>query len=47
MYGEMNSIIIFRKVVDDPELVVIKFTPDKIEYRDLKTGGMLPENENL
>ncbi len=37
----------FPKGVDDPELVVIKFSPEMIEYRNLKEGSMLPETEVL
>ncbi|MCP4255065.1 MAG: pyridoxamine 5'-phosphate oxidase family protein [Candidatus Scalindua sp.] len=33
--------------INDPELTVLKFNPEKLEYRDMKVGGLLPEIENL
>ncbi len=33
--------------VDDPELIVIVFSPEKVEYRNMKTGGLEPETEIL
>ncbi len=37
----------FKEGVDDPELTVLKFIPERIEFRDMKTGSLLPETENL
>ncbi len=37
----------FQGGVNDPELTVLKFTPEKLEYRDMKSGGLLPEVENV
>jgi general stress protein 26 len=37
----------FQGGVSDPELTVLKFIPEKLEYRDMKAGGLLPEAENL
>ncbi|MDR4508372.1 MAG: pyridoxamine 5'-phosphate oxidase family protein [Candidatus Brocadiaceae bacterium] len=33
--------------IDDPDLAVLVFTPERIEYRDSKTGSLNPEVENL
>ncbi len=33
--------------INDPELTVLKFIPERLEYRDMKAGGLLPETENL
>ncbi len=37
----------FRGGINDPELTVLKFIPERIEYRDMKTGGLFPETEDL
>ena len=37
----------FAEGINDPELIVLKFCPKKLEYRDMKTGGIMPEVENL
>ncbi len=33
--------------IDDPELAVLKFNPERLEYRDMKAGGLFPEIDNL
>jgi general stress protein 26 len=33
--------------INDPELTVLKFIPERLEYRDMNAGGLLPEIENL
>ena len=33
--------------INDPELTVLKFIPERLEYRDMKAGGLFPEIENL
>ncbi len=35
----------FQEGVNDPELAVLKFTPEKLEYRDMKKGSLMPELE--
>ncbi|GJQ58013.1 MAG: hypothetical protein D8M57_01320 [Candidatus Scalindua sp. AMX11] len=37
--------VYFQGGVNDPELTVLKFTPEKLEYRDMKSGGLIPEVE--
>ncbi len=37
----------FQGSINDPELTVLKFIPERLEFRDMKTGGLLPEVENL
>ncbi len=37
----------FQGGINDPELTVLKFIPERLEFRDMKTGGLLPEVENL
>jgi len=37
----------FQGGISDTELTVLKFIPERLEYRDLKAGGLLPEVENL
>ncbi len=37
----------FKDGIDDTEFTVLKFVPEKIEYRDMKAGSLLPEIENL
>lgn len=37
----------FKDGMNDPELTVIVFTPEKLEYRDMKSGGIAPEVEIL
>ncbi len=37
----------FQGGINDPELTVLKFISDRLEYRDMKTGGLFPEVENL
>ncbi len=37
----------FQGGINDPELTVLKFSPEKIEFRDMKSGGILPEVESL
>ncbi len=37
----------FQGGINDPELTVLKFIPKRLEYRDMKAGGFLPEVENL
>ncbi len=37
----------FPDGINDPELTVLKFNPERLEYRDIKVGGLLPEIENL
>ena len=33
--------------IDDPSFIVIVFSPEKIEFRDMKKGGLKPEEEVL
>ncbi len=33
--------------INDPELTVLKFISERLEYRDIKAGGLIPEVENL
>ena len=37
----------FQGGINDPELTVLKFIPERLEYRDMKAGGLFPEIENL
>ncbi len=37
----------FQGGINDPELTVLKFIPERLEYRDMKTGGLFPEVEKL
>ena len=37
----------FPDGINDPELTVLKFIPERLEYRDMKAGGLFPEIENL
>jgi general stress protein 26 len=37
----------FQGGINDPELTVLKFLPERIEFRDMKSGGLLPEVECL
>ncbi len=37
----------FSGGINDPELTVLKFIPERLEYRDMKAGGLFPEIENL
>lgn len=37
----------FQGGVNDPELTVLKFTPEKLEYRDMRKGSLIPEVENV
>ncbi len=37
----------FQGGINDPELTVLKFSPERIEFRDMKSGGILPEVECL
>ncbi len=37
----------FQGGINDPELTVLKFIPERLEYRDMKAGGLFPEVENL
>ncbi len=37
----------FQSRINDPELTVLKFIPERLEYRDMKTGSLLPEVEDL
>jgi general stress protein 26 len=37
----------FQGGINDPELIVLKFSPERIEFRDMKSGGILPEVECL
>lgn len=37
----------FQGGINDSELTVLKFSPERIEFRDMKTGGLLPEVEYL
>ncbi|MFQ5965328.1 MAG: pyridoxamine 5'-phosphate oxidase family protein [Candidatus Scalinduaceae bacterium] len=37
----------FQGGINDPELIVLKFIPERLEFRDMKTGSLLPEVENL
>lgn len=37
----------FQDGINDPELTVLKFIPERLEYRDMKSGGLLPEVENV
>jgi general stress protein 26 len=37
----------FQGGINDPELTVLKFSPERIEFRDMKSGGLLPEVECL
>ncbi len=37
----------FQGGINDPELTVLKFSTEKIEFRDMKSGGILPEVECL
>ncbi len=37
----------FEGGINDPELTILKFVPERLEFRDMKTGSLLPEVENL
>ncbi len=37
----------FPDGINDPELTVLKFIPERLEYRDMKAGSLFPEIENL
>lgn len=37
----------FADGINDPELIVIKFIPENIEYRDMATGSFIPETESI
>ncbi|MDR4504629.1 MAG: pyridoxamine 5'-phosphate oxidase family protein [Candidatus Scalindua sp.] len=37
----------FKGGLSDPELTVLKFTPEKLEYRDMRKGSLMPEVENV
>jgi len=37
----------FQGGINDPELTVLKFIPERLEYRDMKAGALFPEVENL
>lgn len=37
----------FTNGINDPELMVLTFCPRKLEYRDMKTGGLTPDVENF
>ena len=37
----------FQDGINDPELTVLKFIPERLEHRDMKSGGLLPEVENV
>jgi general stress protein 26 len=37
----------FQGGINDPELTVLKFIPERLEYRDMKAGSLFPEVENL
>ena len=37
----------FQDGINDPELTVLKFIPERLEYRDMKAGGLFPEVETL
>ena len=37
----------FQDGINDPELTVLKFIPKRLEHRDMKSGGLLPEAENV
>lgn len=37
----------FQDGINDPELAVLKFIPERLEYRDMEAGGLFPEVENL
>ncbi len=37
----------FQGGINDPELTVLKFIPERLGYRDMKSDGLLPEVENV
>ncbi len=37
----------FQGGINDPELTVLKFIPERLEYRDMKTGGLFPDVEYI
>ena len=37
----------FQGGIHDPGLTVLRFIPERLEYRDMKSGGLLPEAENV
>ena len=37
----------FQDGINDPELTTLKFIPERLEYRDMKSDGLLPEVENV
>ena len=37
----------FQDGINDPELTVLRFIPERLEHRDMKSGGLLPEAENV
>ena len=37
----------FQDGINDPELTVLRFIPERLEHRDMKSGGLLPEVENV
>ena len=37
----------FQDGINDPDLTVLKFIPERLGHRDIKSGGLLPEAENV
>ena len=37
----------FQGGINDPELTVLKFVPERLEFRDMKKGSLIPEIEDL
>lgn len=37
----------FQNGINDPQLTVLKFIPERLEFRDMKTGSLSPIVENL
>ena len=37
----------FKDGINDPDMAVLKFTPKKVEYRDITPGSLNPETEIL
>jgi len=37
----------FEGGIDDPLFTVLKFSPKKLEFRDMKKGSLFPEVENI
>jgi len=37
----------FQDGINDPQFTVLKFTPERLEFRDMKRGSLSPEVENL